>query len=215
MAKLRPRARIVRTIGDQLISGPEAALIELVKNAYDADSSAVRIAIVPSGAPSLNGTAGRIQVVDLGHGMSRDDLLDKWLEPATTDKLERRSSPGGRRMLGAKGVGRFASARLGQRLVLTSTARQTEGGKQISQVKVDWQAFERSKYLDEVEIEVTSEEAQDDHPTGVMLDIYDLRDTWSKPQLEKLVRELRRLVSPRDATETDFKIFLDLSAFAR
>jgi len=48
MAKLRPRARIIRTIGDQLISGPEAALIELVKNSYDADSPFVLIKINPS-----------------------------------------------------------------------------------------------------------------------------------------------------------------------
>ena len=215
MAKLRPRARIVRTIGDQLISGPEAALIELVKNAYDADSPAVRISIAPRGVPGPDGATGRIQVVDLGHGMSRDDVLDKWLEPATTNKLERRNSPGGRRMLGAKGVGRFASARLGQRLILVSTALQPEGGRQTSEVNVDWQAFERSKYLDEVDIEVTSADADESHPTGVTLDIRDLRDAWSRAQLELLVRELRRLVSPRDATESDFKIFLDLSAFTQ
>ena len=47
MAKLKPRAMITRTIGDQLISGPEAALIELVKNSYDADSPWVEIKIEP------------------------------------------------------------------------------------------------------------------------------------------------------------------------
>lgn len=47
MAKLKPRARLIRTIGDKLISGPEAAIIELVKNSYDADSPSVSIHISP------------------------------------------------------------------------------------------------------------------------------------------------------------------------
>ena len=66
MAKLRPRARIIRTVGDQLITGPEAALIELVKNAFDADSSSVTIKIVPK---SPQHPDGLISVQDFGHGM--------------------------------------------------------------------------------------------------------------------------------------------------
>ena len=67
MAKLRPRARIVRTIGDQLISGPEAALIELVKNAFDADSAVVGITILPRTAEN---PLGKILVQEHGHGMT-------------------------------------------------------------------------------------------------------------------------------------------------
>jgi DNA mismatch repair ATPase MutL len=47
MAKLKPRARLIRTIGDKLISDPEAAIIELVKNSYDADSPSIEIKIPP------------------------------------------------------------------------------------------------------------------------------------------------------------------------
>ncbi|MFT7772465.1 ATP-binding protein [Roseateles sp.] len=97
MAKLRPRARIVRTIGDQLISGPEAALIELVKNAYDADSPSVSIRITPPGSLQEGRKPGEIRVADTGHGMSANDITAKWFEPATTDKLERGTSPSGRR----------------------------------------------------------------------------------------------------------------------
>ena len=76
MATLRPRARIIRTIGDQLISGPEAALIELVKNAYDADSPFALIKIAPQ-----NGDTGIISLADEGHGMSEQDVIEKWFEP--------------------------------------------------------------------------------------------------------------------------------------
>ncbi|MGA4232092.1 sensor histidine kinase [Ralstonia nicotianae] len=212
MAKLRPRARIVRTIGDQLISGPEAALIELVKNAYDADSPAVHIAIEPR-RNGPNESDGRIIVSDRGHGMTANDLIEKWFEPATTDKVERRTSPGGRMMLGAKGVGRFATARLGRNLVLTCASRRWSSGLEVSRIEVDWSVFEHSKYLDEIDIGVQTRPGTQEEPTGVHLDISDLRDTWTKTQLEHLVRELRRLISPRGAQDSDFRIFLDLSAF--
>ena len=212
MAKLRPRARIVRTIGDQLISGPEAALIELVKNAYDADSPAVHIAIRPRRIVE-GGAAGRITVSDRGHGMTASDLLEKWFEPATTNKIERRTSPGGRLMLGAKGVGRFATARLGRNLTLTCASQLESEQLEVSRVDVDWNDFEQRKYLDEVEIGIQTRQGAEGESTGVHLDISDLRDAWTSRQLELLVRELRRLVSPRDTRESEFRIFLDLSAF--
>jgi signal transduction histidine kinase len=215
MPALRPRARIIRTIGDQLISGPEAALIELVKNAFDADSPFVRISIAPPENNKWTEGSGKIIVSDAGHGMSAADILDKWFEPATTDKVERRESPGGRTMLGAKGVGRFASARLGRFLVL-STAKKSPGRKlEVSEIRVDWRDFEKAKYLDEVNIDLKTIAGNRDQISGVTLEVTDLRDHWTQKQLELLVRELRRIASPVVAREDEFKIYLDLSSFKR
>src|SRR3546814_16396460 len=83
--QFRPRARIIRTIGYQLISGPEAAVIELVKNSYDADASYVVIKFQP---PLVEGD-GRIVVKDDGHGMTVDDIQEKWMEPATRSEERR------------------------------------------------------------------------------------------------------------------------------
>jgi signal transduction histidine kinase len=213
VAKLRPRARIVRTIGDQLISGPEAALIELVKNAYDADSPSVRISITPPGSLQEGRRPGKIVVEDAGHGMSAEDVVGKWFEPATTDKVERRTSPNNRRLLGAKGVGRFATARLGQLLDLKCTSKKPGKVPEVTEVHVDWEDFEKSQYLDEVDIDVRTRPGQRGDSTGVTLEISNLRDSWTKGQLELLIRELRRLASPHDARESGFKIFLDLSRF--
>lgn len=213
MPRLRPRARIVRTIGDQLISGPEAALIELVKNAFDADSPYVHIAIVPPEDGRWEGDAGVITVKDAGHGMSAADLVDKWFEPATSDKVERRLSPSGRTMLGAKGVGRFATGRLG-RLLHLRTAHKTPGRRlEVSEVDIDWERFEQSKYLDEVEIDLSTRLGVRGEVPGVELQISALRDNWTRKQLEALVRELRRMVSPIATKEGEFRIYLDLSGF--
>lgn len=213
MAKLRPRARIVRTIGDQLISGPEAALIELVKNAYDADSPSVSIKITPPGSLQEGRKPGEILVADTGHGMSADDITTKWFEPATTDKVERGTSPSGRRLLGAKGVGRFATARLGSALHLFSGHKTPGKLREVSDFKVDWQLFDESQYLDEISIDVVTRHGKDSDTDGVTLKITHLRDPWTKNQLESLIRELRRLASPNEARERGFKIYLDLNGF--
>ncbi|OWY26926.1 sensor histidine kinase [Herbaspirillum robiniae] len=210
MAKLRPRARIIRTIGDQLISGPEAALIELVKNAYDADSPLVHITITPQN--SDRASKDSIVVIDRGHGMSASDLTEKWFEPATSDKVERRKSPGDRTMLGAKGVGRFATARLGSYLNL-KTVKKSEAKTEVSEITLNWADFEHSKYLDEVDIEVRTHPGNIHDVPGVTLEIKDLRDSWTENQLRQLVKELRRIASPIVAREDQFKIYLDISAF--
>lgn len=213
MAKLRPRARIIRTIGDQLISGPEAALIELVKNAYDADSPSVSIKISSPRALQEGHKSGEIVVVDFGHGMSANDIATKWFEPATTDKVERGTSPSGRRLLGAKGVGRFATARLGSILHLSSCHKEPGKPREVSDFKVNWQLFEENQYLDEVEVDIATRLGRASDVEGVVLKITELRDPWTKNQLESLIRELRRLASPNEARERGFKIYLELSGF--
>ena len=100
MAKLNPRARIIRTIGDQLISGPEAAIIELVKNSYDADSEKVLVKFKKDDQKRLS-----IIVKDSGHGMTASEILNDWFEPATDIKVNNsKSRSGARRVLGAKGI---------------------------------------------------------------------------------------------------------------
>ena len=211
MAKLRPRARIVRTIGDQLISGPEAALIELVKNAFDADSPAIGITIVPR---SPSAPLGQVLVQDLGHGMTYDDVVNRWFEPATDEKVRRQTSPGGRRLLGAKGIGRFAASRLGSKTTLLTTSKTKAGHFDRVSVFIDWNAFSSDQYLDELDIPIKRIPLPAKHrpKTGVELSIEDLRDQWTRKKLEGLIRELRRVATPTEELD-HFDIHLNLNAF--
>jgi hypothetical protein len=213
MPKLRPRARIIRTIGDQLISGPEAALIELVKNAYDADSPSVLIKITP--ALDTN-DGGSILVSDEGHGMSSADILNNWFEPATDEKARRRTSPGGRVMLGAKGIGRFAASKLGRYTTLKTVCSQN-AHRHLTKVEIDWEWFDSAKYLDQVEIPIQEQKlpSSSTRSTGVQLTIQQLRDEWTKRRLEILIRELRRLASPAETLQTTFRIRLDVTDFTK
>lgn len=206
----RPRARIIRTIGDRLISGPEAAVIELVKNSYDADARSVRITLVPP----LKAGAGEIVFSDDGHGMAFLDIRDKWMEPATSDKHTRSTSPGGRKLLGSKGIGRFAAARLGSHLRLISTARISADAtttvlERTTIDDLDWEQFEEARYLDTVSFACRTE-LTDESP-GTQLRITHLRDDWTETSINRLHDELRRLVSPINSEEGGFDIHLDLS----
>jgi signal transduction histidine kinase len=211
MAKLRPRARIVRTIGDQLISGPEAALIELVKNAFDADSPDVGITIIPKGSACPD---GQVLVQDHGHGMSYDDVVNRWFEPATDEKVKRQNSPGGRRLLGAKGIGRFAASRLGSKTTLSTISKTKAGKFDRVTVTIDWDEFSSDRYLDELDIPIRRPPLplKPTPTTGVELLIEDLRDEWTRKKLEGLIRELRRVATPA-GEEDRFDIHLNLSAF--
>lgn len=75
----KSQARIIRTLGDRLISGEVAAIIELVKNAYDADAKTCHVEINPS--------KDILVIEDDGHGMSLLDLQIKWAELGTYNKF--------------------------------------------------------------------------------------------------------------------------------
>jgi signal transduction histidine kinase len=219
MAKLKPRARLIRTIGDKLISGPEAAIIELVKNAYDADSPSVDIKIVPP--KHLNDDINSsiivqsyIEISDKGHGMTYDEILNVWLEPATDIKVDKITSRSGeRKVLGAKGVGRFASARLGRFIEITSIA-ESNNTLQDSSLQFDWEMFESVKYLEDIDIDIqTADLPLGKKETGVTIKVTQLNDIWSKSRLEELIHELRRLATPHE--QSKFEIALNLSAYVQ
>ena len=207
--RFKPKARIIRTIGDQLISGPEAAVIELVKNAYDADANFVEIKFTPP----LKSGEGRISITDDGHGMSLDDIRLKWMEPATASKVKDRRSPfKARKMMGSKGIGRFAAAKLGAKMALTSTVSTKDGQVAVLIPELDWSIFSDDVYLSDIAIDYLVQNVEG--PTGTTIEVIELHESWTKHRLSKLYSELRRLLSPFAApheNSNDFRVFLDLS----
>ena len=206
--RFRPRARIIRTIGDQLISGPEAAIIELVKNAYDADASIVTIKFFPP----LEVGKGRIVVSDDGHGMTLQDIQEKWMEPATAAKVGTRVSPAKQRtMMGSKGIGRFAAAKLGSKMALNSISNRSMTRAEVLIPELDWSIFNDETYLADVAIDYLTQSSE--LPTGTTIEITELAEEWPAAKVSSLHVELRRLVSPfeQGTGPNGFKIFLDLS----
>lgn len=217
----RPRARVVNTIGGDLIKDEMAGVIELVKNGYDADANEVMIAFVGIGKDTEDqaGHPGRIIIEDDGHGMTLNTLLEEWMSPATGEKDERQLSPGGRPMLGRKGVGRFSAMRLGETLVLETRPGENAPGVTEDnltsghRIRVDWSEFQDSDaYLDEVQLTVEEISDVDSEEQGTRLTIGQLTEKWSSSRLRRLLRELRLLLSPIPTEEQEkFEIVIDLN----
>ena len=186
--KIRPAGRLLISIGRDLIRNVHSALLELVKNAYDADASWVKIQIGANQAKK----SVKIVVIDDGHGMTMDTVINKWMVPATDDKKGRKRSPKGRIMQGRKGVGRFASAVLGNDLFLETI---NAGFK--SSVYLEWNRFERAQYLEDVDVLVESEKT--DKEDGTQLTIEGGEPfllQWDKKQFFDLRYELKKIISP-------------------
>ena len=184
--------------------------MELVKNAYDADSPDVHISIKASN----DGKKLITKIEDRGHGMSRDTVIDNWLVPSTDDKFKRRKSPKGRIMQGRKGVGRYAASILGDDMLLETT---TKSGQKTA-VYVQWKDFESAKYLDNVEILVETNKTDGKHGTTLTItgDQKHLNE-WDKKQVDNLRFQLRKMIPPiNPELDTDaFKIVLSAAGLAK
>lgn len=186
---LRPRARIINTIGKDLIRNEVVALVELIKNAYDADATSVTLTFEEPLAPGQ----GAVVVNDNGYGMDLNTVRFAWMEPATISKRRRRTSPTGRAVTGEKGIGRFASARVAKTLLMSSVAADS---KERVQVQFDWGAFNDEKlYLDQIECSWNVEPAAK-AKQGTVLRLEGLNDEWTEDTFTRLRAELSRLVAP-------------------
>ena len=199
----KPRARLILQLGDELIRNESIALLELIKNAYDADASLVRVIMKNLDKPE----DGLIIVEDDGHGMTKDIIENVWMEPGSDYKKnlfeERRKTPKfGRLPLGEKGIGRFAAHKLGKIITIITKA---ENHPEIL-LKINWSAFEENKYLDDVSINLVSRKPEVlKNRTGTRIEIRKLRRPWTRGMLRDVYRSILSFISPFDTTES-FKI---------
>ena len=150
---IRPAARHMFTIGRDLIQDPTAALIELIKNSYDADSPDVVITFSANDFED----AYEIIIEDHGHGMSRETVLGTWMVPSTDNKLRQEKSKSKKRHLqGHKGIGRYAASILGDTLELETI---DETGERTVAF-IDWSQFEKIEFLDQVPISIKTDQTE-------------------------------------------------------
>ena len=79
---IRPYARLLTMLGEQLIKNDRIAIVELVKNSYDADSTEVLVSLDGFG-PDLRALSDSVlAITDNGDGMTGDIVRTAWLNPA-------------------------------------------------------------------------------------------------------------------------------------
>jgi signal transduction histidine kinase len=195
--------RVFAALGADLVTNDVVAVIELVKNSYDAMATRVDITYGIEG----NG-AGFVEIADDGLGMTRDTLENIWAVVATPYRSKHPSETRGvftRRSSGEKGLGRLSAARLGGRLEMVTKAE----GEPCWLVKVNWSNLSEQDDLSacEATCESLSSGACPIEISGTRLRIYDLESEWGAEQLGDLRENLSRLIAPFNRRE-DFDIHL-------
>lgn len=203
-------ARTAKLIGMENFANAEGAIVELVKNAYDADAD---VCVVVADIHERREDS-KLYIIDNGSGMTEDVILRHWMTIGTDDKLVNAKSSVKRRVKsGAKGIGRFALNRLGRNAeMITFAVEDSEKGYRWT---VDWSKFDKAETLSEITASIDlcfKEEAVkwfDDcglnklpiaeklHLSafqGTVLCISDLRDQWTDESLEDLLNNLEMLI---------------------
>lgn len=130
--KFKTNARHIGQLGRELVTDFVTALVELVKNAYDADAPGVRITIENANTPY-----SRMIVADTGYGMTEDEFENRWMVIGTSNKLSLPYTPEGRKKAGKKGIGRFSVERLAERAEIYSFT-----AKDSFKVFINWNLYE-------------------------------------------------------------------------
>ena len=158
---------IAELLGVQNFSTDEAAILELVKNAYDANALNLKITFEND----------MLRFEDNGIGMNECDIKEHWMHIGKSSKEYEIIDQNNKKRIqaGSKGVGRFALSRLGYSVYLKS--------KRLDSVGVIWKTDWNTSVLDE---------SNDIHNNGTDIKIIGLREKWNKKRIENLNKYLER-----------------------
>ena len=217
---IRPYARLLTMLGEQLIRNERIALIELIKNSYDADSPWVKVSFVSFGKNYAITPSSKIVIEDSGHGMSADIIEKHWLNPATPEKKRRkeknRKTPSGRIIQGDKGIGRFAVLKLGRKIKIITRAT----GENVEHViDYDFSYYdddfltengeEKDLFIDDLKVSLLTRPPEtivkskislglrnlNRFAQGTRIEISDLKGSWSEKKVSDVYEDISRLES--------------------
>lgn len=201
---------VFKLLGSQLISDKFTAIIELVKNAYDANATEVKIDFIKT----LSEKNGMIIISDNGIGMSKKDISTKWMRIGTNNKRQETHSkePFNRTYLGEKGIGRFAIEKIADHITLESKESDNET---VHKLTVDWSDYESQKNSKQTQLFTTMKNKYEVSNTligesGTVLTFKNLKDSWDERDIKRLKKELAKFVSPISSikSELGFKILV-------
>lgn len=226
---IRPYARLLTMLGEQLIKNEKIALVELIKNSYDADADWVQVRFEDFNDDMSANENSSIVIKDNGHGMTYEDIRDSWMNPASPKKYKRkkdkrkRTTPEKKRIIqGEKGIGRFAILKLGKTVTVATKTRNSEFE---SILEYDFTKFdndfieedgeEKDIFLDEIEINYseTASPGLVEEPQGTVIEIRNLKGAWGRNLVNAVHNDVISLTDPvsrivKDDTPDSFKIHL-------
>ncbi len=210
--KIRPYARLLTMLGEQLIKNERIALVELIKNSYDADADWVKVSFVNFGSEFEITPESRIIIEDNGVGMNEEIIEKHWLNPATPVKKlikkQTETTRKGRVIQGEKGIGRFAILKLGRKIQIISRA---EGEDVENVINYDFSKYDdefltdngkqKDLYIDDLEVTLqqrTPEVIVESEikmgirkivrsPKGTRIEISGIKGSWSEKKSSQLL----------------------------
>lgn len=211
-------AYTARLIGRENVSKLDGAILELVKNAYDADANMCLLYYEES--------TGTFYIMDNGSGMSKKTILDNWMTIGYSSKKSEYKLASGRIQTGAKGIGRFALDRISDTCTMLSKSKEFS-----IEWSVNWSEFNTGKKITEVgaELEDTKQDFNsflsevknaklkdlvlkhfDD--SGTIFKLNALRDTWNDESLDKIKKSLATLIPPEIENIFQLHVFSEKSS---
>lgn len=180
-------AGIINRLGKELVGKQETAVSELIKNAYDADATEVNLIF-----ENAWNKGGVLTIEDNGHGMNREQLVNGFMRLSSSDKIHNPvSTKYKRQKAGKKGIGRFATQRLGEKLIIIT---QTDQSPDALKVVVNWDDFATDKDLLTVSNKI--EFIPKTKENGTTLTIEGLREGWSDVMIKRVYRYTSELLQP-------------------
>ena len=181
-------------------------IFELCKNSYDADASKVEINFDDQ-------ISNDMVIIDDGHGISIEDIKNKFMMVATSSRTRNKKSPKGRNIVGEKGIGRFAMECLSKNTVIISKPINSKIGYKIT---INWDKYEEENVSftsigNDIE-EFVKEE--DEH--GLEIISKNLREKWDDAKVDTLNKQLSNMITPKEyESEDKFQISINKSNVIR
>ncbi len=197
MAKFSVDTHLFRELGELLVGRESTALVELIKNSYDADATQVTVY-----GENLGKTSGRILITDDGIGMMESTFRSGFLRIASRLKEtgNRRSPCYQRRFTGAKGVGRLAAQKLAWNLHLYSVPYPDVYGSNAEAVvaTIDWKAIDSGDTLDDAVVDnaITIETVHSTEGAGTEIELTNLRSRWTATEKTRVIHEVTTFQPP-------------------
>lgn len=203
-------AYTAKLIGRENLAKIDSAIIELVKNTYDADAD---ICIL-----YLDEEKNILYLCDNGTGMNKNIIMEHWMTIGHSSKVIDYKTKKGRVQTGSKGIGRFALDRIANiSTMYTATLEKRLIWKQ------DWSTFEPNKKITEIYAELDEvnygfhefgKEIKNENvkkiiskfKTGTIFKMENLQDNWDATLFNRIKRTLQSIASPN--LEAIFSMYL-------
>lgn len=221
-------ARTARLIGQENFANAEGAVIELVKNSYDADA---KNSIIFFDNSSEKQEEHSIYIIDNGIGMTDQIITSFWMMIGTDNKESNFETDSGRVKTGAKGIGRFALDKLGAVSEMYTLPEKSSGGYYW---KVNWNEFQQkgipiSSVMADLEerpgmdlkqqvldfatsfVPLTELITTLDFTHGTLIKISSLRETWDEDEIKRLFGNLEILIPPKEQPVFSIHLFSKVS----